>query len=111
MTKPRSSNLLSNRPSKHAHELVAATARDMAHELYDALMQNNSWWAQWQAWHPGASRAEMEASFVRRNLGQLLPKARAALAGALVQPIDETLKETILEALTLDATLMRGRSG
>jgi hypothetical protein len=90
-----------------AHKLVAETAAAMAHELYDALMQRDDWWKQWQAWHPGQTRKEMEDSFVRRNVAQLLPKARAVLAGMLAGPLNEGLKETIMEALTLDASLQR----
>jgi len=92
-----------------AHRLVAETAIAMAHELYDALMQNNDWWKRWREWHSGASRSEMEKDFVRRNAAQMLPKARAVLAAMLAQPIDENLKESIIDALTLDATLRQGR--
>jgi len=35
--------------------------------------------------------------------------ARAILAGMLTGPYDETFKESVMEALELDATLIRGR--
>ena len=101
-------NRLLGRPSGSAHELVLRTAQSMAHELYDELMHNNEWYALWKSWHPeGTSSKALEASFVRRNTAGLLAGARSVLAEMLRGPSDPALKETIMEALLLDATLAR----
>jgi hypothetical protein len=46
---------------------------------------------------------------VNKNWGKLIETAKATLAKMLTGPCDEGLKETIYEALQLDATLIRGR--
>lgn len=99
-----------NRPSKHVHKMVAETAKTMCHEVYDALMQRNDWYALWKSQHPNlSSSVALEEAFVRKNWGKYVDGARATLAGMLSSPLDETLKESIMEALMLDNTLLRGR--
>ena len=98
-----------NRPSSHAHFLIKETAEAMGHELYDTMMSNDSWYKFWKKKNPGLSSKALEELFVRNNLSKLLPQARATLAQMLRNSHDERLKETIYEALTLDATLARGR--
>lgn len=96
------------RPSGTAHELVLATARQMAHELYDELMQRNDWYRLWKTTHPeDTTAAQLEASFVRLNTAGLLPGARTVLARMLRTTTDPALRETIADALLLDATLVR----
>jgi hypothetical protein len=82
----------------------------MAHELYDTMMQIDGFYAQWKGLNPELGPKALEAKFVRRNLGQLLPQARAALAAMLRTCPDPNLCETIYEALILDHTLIRGRT-
>lgn len=98
-----------NRPSHHAHWLVRNTAVQMAHELYDHLMQDNEWYAAWKKQNPNSFPKELEERFVAKNLTTLLPQARATLAGMLRTTADERLKEEIYQALILDATLVKGR--
>ena len=93
----------------HAHKLVAETAENMAHELYDVMMQDNEWYSVWKKCHPGLSVKGLETAFVRRNLTQLIPKARAILAAMLTGPYDDDMKDKIHEALLLDWTLIKGR--
>ena len=93
----------------HAHKLVAETARAMAHELYDQLMLDNEQFATWKARYPEMDAKELEDHFVYLSSPGLLSQARATLAGMLATPIDEALKESIHEALVLDATLGKGR--
>lgn len=97
------------RPSSHAHWLVRNTAVEMAHELYDTMMTDNEWYKVWKKQNPGLDKSELETRFVERNLSQLLPQARATLAGMLRTTVDERLKEEIYQALILDATLVKGR--
>jgi len=98
-----------SRPSKHVHKMVAETAKAMCHEVYDALMQRDDWYALWKSQHPNLRGAALEEAFVRKNWGKYVDGARATLAGALARPLDESLKESIMEALMLDNTLLRGR--
>lgn len=101
--------MTTNRPSKHAHHLVHSTAVGMAHELYDTMMGDNEWYGQWKALNPGISPKGLEDRFVAKNLGLLVPQARAMLAHMLRTSVDDILKEQIYEALLLDNTLIRGR--
>lgn len=96
--------------SAHAHKLVAQTATQMAHEVYDELMRRNDWYALWKEGHPGASAKGLEELWVRRHWGDFVEGARATLAAALAGPLPEHLKEEISEALILDNTLIRGRA-
>lgn len=83
-----------------AHELVAATAREMASALYEELAQDNGWY-----------KANPDlADFVERTRGSLLTQARAVLAGMLNKPaLPDEQKDLILEALVLDNELPRAR--
>jgi hypothetical protein len=103
----------SQRPSAHAHRVIRDMAVDMAHQLYDTMMQDNEWYALWKRLHPRIADQprQLEAAFVRRNLARMLPQARAMVAGALAKTTDAELANSLYEALTLDATLTRGRPG
>lgn len=98
------------RPSRHAHYLVRDTAMEMAHELYDTMMHDDVWYRMWKFQNPGLDPAQLEEAFVNKNMGILLPQARAVLARMLRDTKDPKLEEEIYEALTLDATLIRGRT-
>jgi len=99
-----------SRPSKHVHKMVADTAKAMCHEVYDTLMQRDEWYALWKSQHPKLHGAALEEAFVRTHWGKYVDGARATLAAMLGRPIDESLKESIMDALMLDNTLLRGRS-
>jgi hypothetical protein len=90
--------------------MVRDTAEAMAHELYDHMMHDNKWFKAWKRQNPGLGAKALEERFVARNLSTLLPQARATLAGMLASSLDPDMKEKIYEALTLDATLIRGRA-
>jgi hypothetical protein len=97
------------RPQAHAHVLVYETAVALAHELYDTLMQEPKYYAEWKRQNPARSSKQLEALFVARNAPKCLGTARATLAAMLHGPVDSPLKAAIHEALCLDATLIRGR--
>lgn len=101
--------MVSNRPSSHAHWMVRDTAVAMAHELYDTMMSDDKWYRMWKFQNPGLTAKALEQAFVDKNLGILLPQARATLAKMLRTSTDTKTQEAIYEALTLDATLVRGR--
>lgn len=110
MNPGRGTRWVESRPSKHAHWLVRDTAIAMGHELYDHMMHDNVWYDIWKKNNPGKNAKALEKLFVDRNLSLLLPQARAILAGMLQHTADPKLEEQIYEALTLDATLIRGRT-
>lgn len=94
----------------HCHKLVAETAREMCHQLYDTMMQDNEWYKLWKQRWPKLNAKQLEGKFVAKNLTKMLPQARAALSAMLSNSsYDEKTKETIYEALLLDQELMLGR--
>ena len=93
----------------HCHEMVAATAKEFAGELYDTVMSNNLVRAKWIADHPEMTPKQLEDEFIRVNWGKCIEGARTTLALMLRGPLDSALKESISQALILDATLKRGR--
>lgn len=96
--------------SAHCHKLIAQVAHEAAAELYEVVMANNQVRAEWKRQHPGLSDKGLLNAFVARNWGKCIPLARTTLGLMLRQPsISEAQKEEIVEALALDATLMRGR--
>lgn len=96
-------------PGQHCHELIRATAIEMAGELYDLMMQNNEQWAEWQAMHPMLSKVELEIRFIELKWPELIEDARATLAQMLGGNIGEDLKERIFDALVKDEPLRRAR--
>ena len=99
---------LLGRPTGSADELVLATAKSMAHELYDEMMKKNDWYALWKSWHePSTTAKDLELSFVRLNTPGLLAAARTVLAQMLRTTTDEALRDSIADALLRDATLAR----
>lgn len=98
------------RPSGHCHEIVAETAKAMAHEVFDELMLRNDWWENWKNQNPDlATTKELEARWVEQTWGKFISEARGALAHQLTLPIDLAIKDQIMEALELDHSLIRGR--
>jgi hypothetical protein len=94
----------------HAHRLVVSTAIEMAHEMYDMLMLDNEQWGNWKARYPSYNAKQLEAKFCVLMLPQVLPQARATLAGMLGRgDISEHMKSEIYEALLADNTLTHGR--
>jgi hypothetical protein len=103
---------MSTNPRKrvsHAHSMVLDTAKEMAFELYEHMMRDNEWYATLKRLNPGLTPKQLEARFVLRIGPTLVEQARATLAGLLATPIDEKTKESIMSALLLDNTLVRGR--
>lgn len=95
----------------HAHNMVASVAVNAAYELYETLMGDNVMYDAWKRKHPGKSAKALALLFVRDNVERCIPIARATLAGLLTSPtLSEEHKESIVEALALDATLMKGRA-
>lgn len=94
----------------HCHKLLASVAVNCAAELYETLMADNMLYDAWKKQHPGASSKTLARIFVSKNWGRCLGIARATLARLLESPtISPEYKETIMEALVLDGTLMKGR--
>lgn len=94
----------------HCHVMVAEVAKAAAHELYDTLMFDNALNELWRKRYPNLGSKKLEDKFVAMYWGKCIPFARATLAQLLRSPIDDRQKESIVEALALDATLIRGRT-
>jgi len=93
----------------HCHVQVAAVAKEATSELYETLMGDNLMYETWRKQHPGTSDKRLRQLFVDRNWPRCIPFARATLARLLTTPIDEKVKESIMEVLVKDASLVRGR--
>lgn len=93
----------------HAHESVAAQARELCLSAYEALMSDNEIFAAWRASHPGFTPRHLELAFLRAFTFRFVPAARALMAARLQAPLDDATKDAIYEALLLDGTLTRGR--
>lgn len=95
----------------HVHELVASVAVNAAAELYETLMGDNVMYDAWKKRHPGMSSKALGRKFISDNWGKCIPVARATLAAMLRNPtISLDYKESIVEALALDSSLMKGRA-
>jgi hypothetical protein len=96
--------------SAHCHKVVAKVAREAAGELYERLMGEQQFYDPWREQNPGLSPKQLESRFIEKNWGKCIDFARATLACMLGRPdVPEALKEDIMEALVLDASLIRGR--
>lgn len=93
----------------HCHKMIAKTAQDMAHVLFDEMMSRDVIWTQFKRDHPGLTTKEAEEKFVAHMWPQLIESARATLASMLSGPYPDEMKEDIMDALVKDRTLMRGR--
>jgi hypothetical protein len=96
--------------SAHCHKMVAEVAKAAAAEHYELLMSaSNAVYKAWLAAHPGMRAKALQDAFVARFWGDCIPVARATMAAMLRGPLDERAKAGILEALVLDASLIKGR--
>lgn len=86
----------------HAHKLVAKTAMEMAHEVYEKNAgRDNNFYEQYPD----------RESYVSSCWALYLDAARATLAQLLTTNMADSLKDEIHDALVKDATLRRGREG
>lgn len=93
----------------HCHVEVKKVAQAAAGELYELLMNDNQLFAEWKRQNPGLTARGLEVRFIAKNWGRCLQFARATLTQMLTKDLDTNTKDHIMEVLTLDATLMRGR--
>ena len=80
----------------HTHRLIAKTAKDMAHEAYQALARKSN---DFYANHPN------EDEYVAQTWTMFVESARTTLAYMLGTNISESLKEEIYEALLRDKSV------
>lgn len=98
-------------PGLNAHRLVAETAVEMAHELFEVYARSND---VYRALRAGGQVTAKQARlvFVDRVAPKLFQDARQALTACLSQPDDVVpvaQKNEIAEALILDAPLQAHR--
>lgn len=94
----------------HCHFLLKETALGMAHEVYDAIMQDNARFAQWKEQCPDLTPGLAEDKFCEALWPHLLEAARTTLAGMLAGSYPEELKQRIHDALVKDNVLREGRA-
>lgn len=97
----------------HCHWQVKDVAIELAKEVYEVAMSNNQFRADFKELYGrdgSALEAELIAKFVEINWPALVPQARSTLAAMLRGPYDDAMKEKIMEALSLDSQLIRGRA-
>lgn len=100
-----------SRKVMHCHKRVAALAKEAAAASYDELMSNDILYSTWKHQHPeiAGNPARLKRAFVIAKWGLYIEMARATLGLLLREPIDDKVKEEIVEILALDSTLIRGR--
>ena len=92
-----------------AHKLVVKVAREMAHELYDCVMQDNELYKYWKSQCEDLTPKIAESLFVQLMYPKLIEEARATLARCLANPMLTHLHEDIYDALTKDYILRAQR--
>ena len=99
------------RNAVHCHRKLREVARELAATNYDELMSFDPLYSAWKKQNPGiaGNAKRLRLAFVNRKWGLYVEAARAMLATMLNGPLDEKVKEEIMQVLILDSTLMRGR--
>lgn len=85
----------------HAHKSIAHLAVEMAQAVYEECARDNGWYA--------VNRNRR--AWVRRNVGQFIPEARAILTEMLTsERVSDKEKEEIFDALLQDNSIPRNGS-
>lgn len=98
-------------PGMNAHCMVAEVAVEMANELFEVYMQENTIYRKMRA-NGEVSEKAARKLFVERTAPRLLEDARQALTSCLSAPDDRVsphMKEEIYQALLLDSDLRANR--
>lgn len=93
----------------HCHKMIRQVAQAAAGELYETVMGNNLVFEEWKRKNPGLTPKQLENRFIAKYWGSCIDFARATLTTMLTKGLDSATEEAIMEALVLDATLLRGR--
>lgn len=96
-------------PGQACHELIRATAIEMAGELYDIMMKNNQQYGEWKRMHPEMNATQLEIRFIELKWPELIEDARSTLASMLSMPTAQPLKDKIFDVLIKDAPLKAAR--
>lgn len=96
-------------PGQHCHELIRSTAIEMAGELYDIMMKNNTQYNEWKRLHPELNAVQLEIRFIELKWPELIEDARTTLTSMLTMPVDQKLKDSIFDALLKDNALRHSR--
>ena len=91
--------------------MVANLCREMASAVFDEAMAcDNSLFRACKKSHPGRTTEQLRKIFVRGFAPRLVGDARATLAEMLTRPIDDSLKDSIYDALLKDASFRLART-
>lgn len=97
--------------SAHCHKRIAQVAKEAAANSYEELMHDNVLFSVWKAKNPSIAHdpKRLRQHFVNLRWGWYIDLARTTLALLLREPIDDKIKEEIVDILAKDSTLIRGR--
>lgn len=99
-----------SRKISHCHKAIAKVSKALAAAHYEELMScSNVVYQVWRNNHPGLNAKQLGQAFVNKFWSRFIDAARATLTAQLLQPIDESVKDEIMQILVLDSTLIRGR--
>ena len=89
----------------HCHKHIAKVAREAAAASYDELMSDNMLYSAWKRKNPRlvTDPKRLKQKFVNDKWGLYVAFARATLGLLLREPIDDKVKEEIVEILALDS--------
>ena len=84
---------------KVVHNLLAETAKAIAHEAYESLAHDNAFYAEWPT----------VDAYVARNWQLHLPEVRAQFVKILQGDYPESMKDPIYEAMCIDGSMRLNR--
>lgn len=79
---------------KVVHQLIAETAKGIAHEAYEDLAHDNAFFQEWP----------QRRVFVKKNWQMFVDAARASLVKILQGDYSDAMKQPIYEALLIDGS-------
>ena len=86
--------------TKVVHNLLAETAKAIAHEAYESLAHDNAFYAEWPT----------VDAYVARNWTLHLPEVRAQFVKILSGDYPEEMKQPIYEAMCIDGSQRLNRA-
>lgn len=110
MTRMSRGRIARQQKVSHCHKRIRTVAQEITRASYEDLMSSsNEVYAQFKRQTEALTPSQREQRYVDLFWPKAIDAARATLTRLLTEPIAEALKEEIVEILSLDASLMRGR--
>lgn len=80
---------------KGVHNLIASTAKSIAHEAYESMAHDNAFYAEWPN----------REAFVQKNWPMFVGSVRAQFLEMLKGDYPEAMKQPIYEAMCIDGSM------